>query len=94
MDYRLECTPWLAGLFVIPEFRSRDVGGALITRIFKKVLISGIARLFLFTQDKEQYYKTSGWDFFEKIGYRNEELKTGCRFSVNGLCLLVTKIIL
>src|ERR1051325_5200781 len=33
MDTRMELTPWLAGVFVAPDYRGRGMGGALVERI-------------------------------------------------------------
>lgn len=54
-------SPWLAGVFVLPEFRSRGVGALLIDAAEKKAKSLGVSRLFLYTPSSETYYETLGW---------------------------------
>lgn len=59
-------SPWLTGVFVLPEFRCRGVGALLIDAAEKKAALLGVPRLFLYTPASEAYYKNLGWQAVER----------------------------
>lgn len=59
-------SPWLAGVFVLPEFRCRGVGALLIEAAEKKAKSLGVLRLFLYTPTSENYYANLGWKTVER----------------------------
>jgi len=61
MDTRPELTPWLAALFVLPQYRRRGVGTALVRRCQAEAAHSGFEKLFLYTQGAGGYYRRLGW---------------------------------
>ncbi|MBN2402463.1 MAG: GNAT family N-acetyltransferase [Spirochaetes bacterium] len=67
---RKDLNPWLASLFVLPEYRNRGLGYLLIRQVIEKAKSLKYNRLHLFTEsDKynlENYYIKSGWSFLEK----------------------------
>lgn len=59
-------TPWLGGVYVAPEFRNRGIGAALCSVAEQQAkAVFGIATLYLFTLDKQSWYKKLGWSMFE-----------------------------
>jgi predicted N-acetyltransferase YhbS len=62
-------SPWLAGLYVLPEYRSRGIGGALVNTVVAKAAALGEERLHLLTIGREQFYTDLGWQVVD----RNEE---------------------
>ena len=36
MDTRMELSPWLASVFVAPEFRKRGIGSKLVTHVMEQ----------------------------------------------------------
>ncbi len=54
-------TPWLAGLFVSPKFRGRGLAKALVGAVEQEALRSGNARIYLYTDDAENFYRKLGW---------------------------------
>jgi N-acetylglutamate synthase-like GNAT family acetyltransferase len=58
-------TPWLGGVYVVPEFRNRGVGTALCSAVEEKAKELGISTLYLFTLDKQVWYGNLGWSMFE-----------------------------
>lgn len=59
-------TPWLGGVYVIPEFRNRGVGAALCSVAEQQAkAIFSIQTLYLFTLDRQAWYKNLGWGLFE-----------------------------
>jgi len=53
--------PWLASVYVLPEFRKRGVGGVLVDRIVAAARELQLPRLYLFTTATERWYSQRGW---------------------------------
>eukprot|EP00039_Didymoeca_costata_P015607 m.268711 g.268711 ORF g.268711 m.268711 type:complete len:171 (-) comp16256_c0_seq23:5688-6200(-) len=61
---RPEYTPWLATLFVLPEFRGQKIGSRLVEHASKMAQLHGFEALYLWTPSKglsEDMYKKLGW---------------------------------
>ena len=59
-------TPWLGGVYVAPEFRNNGVGTALCSTVEQQAkTLFDISTLYLFTLDKQAWYKNLGWGMFE-----------------------------
>jgi len=58
-------TPWLAGLYVDPQFRNKGVGEQLIERVKEIARQLGYKELYLRTEHASGYYKKLGWEFIE-----------------------------
>lgn len=54
-------TPWLAGLFVAPEFRKRGIATSLIGTVGQEALQQGNDRIYLYTDESETFYARRGW---------------------------------
>lgn len=52
---------WLANLFVCPQHRNCGVGSALLLTAESFAHRHGCNELFLYTRDKDVYYKDRGW---------------------------------
>jgi GNAT superfamily N-acetyltransferase len=68
---RKDINPWLASLYVEPDFRRRGIGEQLINAVIVKARKLGLARLHLFLDSAElvtleRYYIKRGWSFFEE----------------------------
>lgn len=68
---RKDLNPWLASLYVIPEFRSRGIAGLLMNGVIAKAATLGIDRLYLFLGSDElenlgKFYRRRGWEFMER----------------------------
>ncbi len=61
IDARHDLTPWLAALYVAPEFRKRGIGAALVKAIEGHARSVGTQRLHLYTVDAEAFYRRLGW---------------------------------
>lgn len=59
-------SPWLAGLFVVPEHRRRGVGAALVRAIEGEARARGVSRLYLYTDDAVSYYARLGWAVMDR----------------------------
>ncbi len=56
------CSPWLAGLFVLAEYRKRGVADALMREAEQLAVALGHHRLYLFTHTAELYYRKRDWE--------------------------------
>ena len=54
-------SPWLASLLVLPPYRGRGIGAALVRRCVDVAAQLGIARLHLYTDDAKPFYERLGW---------------------------------
>jgi predicted N-acetyltransferase YhbS len=58
-------SPWLASVYVLPEWRGRGIGRRLATRAVQEARALGIAAVYLWTAGQREYYARLGWEFFE-----------------------------
>ena len=63
---REDLTPWLATVFVRPEYRRRGAASALCLTVEEGAQRLGADHLYLFTVDKQQLYKKLGWRSFDR----------------------------
>jgi predicted N-acetyltransferase YhbS len=64
-----ERSPWLAALYVVPEYRRRGIGAALVNAAAAKATALGVETLYLATMGREGFYGRLGW----KIADRADE---------------------
>ncbi len=71
MDTRPELTPWLADVFVAPEFRRRGIASALVRRVVREAGDLGVPEVYLFTigSMRERLYAGLGWKVIERPVY-------------------------
>ena len=62
----MHLTPWMAEVYVRPEFRERGIGSALVKRIESEAERQGVEVLFLYTFDREAFYERLDWDLMER----------------------------
>ena len=70
MDTRVLLTPWLASLYVIPQQRRQGIGGALVRRVVEEARALNVPTLYLFTEDREDFYARRGWSVLDRLTYR------------------------
>ena len=61
-----DVSPWLASLYVAPEYRKRGVARKLVAAIEDQARSHGVARLHLYTGDAEAFYVKCGWGLTEQ----------------------------
>lgn len=66
-------TPWLAGLFVAPEHRKRNVGAVLVSAIEHHAPERGFLRLYLHTVDAVSYCEKLGWYVLDRTMWKGLE---------------------
>jgi GNAT superfamily N-acetyltransferase len=65
-----DLSPWLAGLFVMPEHRRKGVGAALVRAIEDQARQRGFSRLYLYTTDAVGFYERLGWEVIDRTNWR------------------------
>lgn len=73
MDTHMELTPWLASVYVAPEFRRRGIASALVEEIEQLAAEEGVPTLWLWTPDQERLYARLGWVTWDTVPYRELE---------------------
>ena len=74
MTTRPDLSPWLAAVYVVPEFRNRGVGSSLVRAVMEEAAALGLKRLYLFTPDQMAFYRRLGWRTLERTNYRGEDV--------------------
>ena len=64
---RPDLNPWLASLFVLADYRGRDIGRGLLRAGEQSAKAAGVKRLFLFTHTAAGLYEKEGWTFMESV---------------------------
>lgn len=65
-------TPWLGGVFVLPEFRNRGIGSQLCKAVELHAKHKfNIQKLFLFTLDQQAMYSRLGWKLMEHCAWHD-----------------------
>jgi GNAT superfamily N-acetyltransferase len=67
---RKDLNPWLASLYVVPEFRNRGIAEMLVNAVVEKARALGYQELYLFLGPEEHmdlalYYSNRGWHYME-----------------------------
>ena len=74
METRLDLSPWLASVFVASEQRNNGIGRKLVLHVMDQAKKEGIKILYLFTTDKEDYYRKLGWNVHSTVQYHGHEV--------------------
>jgi GNAT superfamily N-acetyltransferase len=67
LPVRPNLTPWLASVFVHPEYRSRGIASQLVAHVEHEAQARGVTRLHLHTSDRESFYAQRGWVVLEHL---------------------------
>jgi GNAT superfamily N-acetyltransferase len=65
LDERPDLTPWLAGMFVVPEARGRGYAAQLIAAVEEEARKALVSTLWLYTNTAERVYARAGWRTIE-----------------------------
>jgi GNAT superfamily N-acetyltransferase len=74
MDTRPDLSPWLASVFVLPEWRGRGIASTLVRQVEAEAISNGITQLYLFTPDQQSLYRRLGWHDVERCLYHGESV--------------------
>lgn len=72
IDPKHDFTPWLAALYVAPEYRKRGVASALVRAIEQHARDVGCTQLYLYTITAEPLYAKLGWTALEHFDWHGE----------------------
>ncbi|TDX31588.1 acetyltransferase (GNAT) family protein [Modicisalibacter xianhensis] len=72
MSSRPQLTPWLASVFVHPEWRGQGIASRLVRRVEEEARQAGLERFYLYTPDQQALYRRLGWQETEAVVYRGE----------------------
>lgn len=89
MEHRMELSPWVSAVYVLPGYRRQGIGGLLLKAITTRVAAMGIPRVYLYTYDQTEFYKSHGWSLLDReksgngivdILYKNLSFNNGPEF--------------
>ncbi|WGS22986.1 MULTISPECIES: GNAT family N-acetyltransferase [unclassified Bradyrhizobium] len=65
-----DVSPWLAGLFVVPEHRRKGAGAVLVRAIEDQARQRGFLRLYLYTTEAVGFYAKLGWSVLDRTNWK------------------------
>jgi GNAT superfamily N-acetyltransferase len=74
LDIRQQLSPWLGGMFVLPEYRGRGLGALLVSKTVAEARKLGLAQLYLWTPASERLYARHGWAVVERTRYHDLQI--------------------
>jgi N-acetylglutamate synthase-like GNAT family acetyltransferase len=74
MDNKRHLTPWLADVYVKPEFRKQGIGSKLVKRVREEAKVIGIETLYLFTRHAKEFYLSLDWKIKETTKYHDDQV--------------------
>jgi GNAT superfamily N-acetyltransferase len=74
MDSRPDLSPWLASVFVIPDYRNQGIGSALVRHVMQQAQQDNIEKLYLYTADRKAFYYKLGWRRIDEENYHGHEV--------------------
>jgi N-acetylglutamate synthase-like GNAT family acetyltransferase len=74
MRTRKDLSPWLASVFVKPEFRNNGIATVLVNHIEDEATMLGIEKLFLYTEQARGLYLKLGWNDIEQCEYQGVDV--------------------
>ncbi|WP_346426392.1 GNAT family N-acetyltransferase [Halomonas sp. JS92-SW72] len=74
MSGRDDLGPWLASVYVLPEWRGQGIASRLVRRVEDEARAAGIERLWLFTSDQQALYARLGWQEQAWVPYRGDRV--------------------
>ena len=74
LEVRPELTPWLAGVFVLPDWRGKGIATQLIKRAMDEAKRLRLRDLYLWTPSAESLYRRLGWREVERLHYCNTDI--------------------
>jgi GNAT superfamily N-acetyltransferase len=73
IDPQHDLTPWLAALYVAPEFRKLGIASALVRAIEQHARSVGCGELYLYTITAEPLYTKLGWTVRDRFESKSEK---------------------
>ncbi|WP_129139447.1 GNAT family N-acetyltransferase [Modicisalibacter coralii] len=73
LDGREDLTPWLAGVFVMPEYRGRGIASKVCEVAERQAWSWNVETLYLHTPDQQALYRKRGWRRLETADWNGVE---------------------
>ena len=70
MDTHSELTPWLASVYVHPDYREQGAGSKLVQYVMDQCKRNAIKTFYLFTPGQAKFYERLGWKTLKTEEYR------------------------
>lgn len=67
-------SPWVASVYVVPEWRGRGVGRRLVDRAVLEARALGVLTVYLFTAAQQGYYGRLGWSPLVHTAHHGREI--------------------
>jgi GNAT superfamily N-acetyltransferase len=74
METNNELSPWISGVFVVPEYRGKGFGGLLVDKLEQIASDLGFEKLYLYTFDREKFYSNLSWVKIKDEFYLNSKV--------------------
>ncbi len=74
MKVLTEWSPWLASVYVLPDYRHQGIGSQLVQRVAIEAARLDYPWLYLYTEDQMHLYERLGWQFSHQRTYRGYEM--------------------
>lgn len=74
MKSRMDLSPWLGGVYVVPTERGKGIAMDLCRRIEDEAKRLGFSTLYLFTKDKQRLYSKLGWKVLSIEQYNGNQV--------------------
>jgi GNAT superfamily N-acetyltransferase len=68
-----DVSPWLAGLFVVPEHRRKGAGAILVRAIEDQARQRGFSALYLYTTEAVGFYERLGWLVRDRTNWKGSD---------------------
>ncbi|QKX17168.1 GNAT family N-acetyltransferase [Microbulbifer sp. YPW1] len=74
MDIDEPWTPWLANLYVHPDYRQQGAGKQLVQHLIAFARRNSLDQLYLFTPSSRDYYEALGWTLLRRQSYKGQQV--------------------
>jgi GNAT superfamily N-acetyltransferase len=71
--------PWIITLFVKERYREQGIGSLLLETCLERLPEDKKQKVYLFTEDKAEFYRKRGWRLLERRWYKAVDVDIMCR---------------
>lgn len=82
-DHWPRLSPWMAAVYVVPEFRRQGVGAALVASVTAHAGTLGTTTVYLLTMGRETFYARLGWSVLDTARARTVMSRQVARATVH-----------
>jgi N-acetylglutamate synthase-like GNAT family acetyltransferase len=65
---------WLGNVYVVSEYRNQGVGSQIVESTAETARSLGVKDLYLYTKDREHFYRRLGWITLEQVEYHGHRV--------------------